>query len=193
VQTEPLTDQMNNIRYYLMKEAAKITDSRLEDLKSLEDWKKIRPVKHRQLVEMLGMQDVPLESTRPDLNVKVTGVIQKDGYRIEKLYYESLPDLYVPANLYIPDNIKEPRPAILYVCGHSRTQKVYYQDHPRKFAQLGFVCLIIETIQNGEVRGEHHGCYANGWFNWYSRGYNPGGVEVWNGIGASIFLQPDPR
>jgi hypothetical protein len=193
VQTEPLTDQMNNIRYYLMKEAAKITDSRLEDLNSLDDWKKIRPVKHRQLVEMLGMQDVPLEGTRPDLNVKVTGVIQKDGYRIEKLYYESLPDLYVPANLYIPDNIKEPRPAILYVCGHSRTQKVYYQDHPRKFAQLGFVCLIIETIQNGEVRGEHHGCYANGWFNWYSRGYNPGGVEVWNGIRGIDLLAARPE
>ena len=34
--------------------------------------------------------------------------IQEKGYRIEKLYYESLPGLYVPANLYIPDNITEP-------------------------------------------------------------------------------------
>jgi cephalosporin-C deacetylase-like acetyl esterase len=42
----------------------------------------------------------------------------------------------------------------------------------------------------GEVRGEHHGCYANGWFHWYSRGYNPGGVEIWNAIrGLDLLVQ----
>lgn len=50
----------------------------------------------------------------------VTGVIKCDGYHIEKLYYESLPGLYVPANLYVPDSIKTPVPAILYVCSHFR-------------------------------------------------------------------------
>ena len=131
---------------------------------------------------MVGIEDMPLNGKRTKLNVRVTGMIQKEGYRIEKLYYESLPGLYVPANLYIPDGIKEPRAAILYVCGHSRTQMVNYQTHPAKFAKLGFVCLIIETIQYGEVKGEHHGCYSKGWFNWYSRGYNPAGVEAWNAI-----------
>jgi len=42
--------------------------------------------------------------------------------------------------------------------------------------------LIVETIQWGEVYGDHWGCYSRGWFNWYSRGYTPAGVEVWNGI-----------
>ena len=97
------------------------------------------------------------------------GTIQQDGFHIIKLYYESLPGLYVPANLYVPDNLKGPAPAVLYVCGHSRTQKTSYQAHPRKFAQLGFVCLIIETIQWGEVLGEHWGCYARGWLIGTSR------------------------
>jgi len=131
---------------------------------------------------MLSLQDMPLAAERPPLNVKITGTLQRDGYRIEKLFYESLPGLYVPANLYIPDNITEPAPAVIYVCGHSHTQKVHYQTHPAKFARLGFVCLIVETIQYGEVWGEHWGCYARGWFNWYSRGYTPAGVEVWNAI-----------
>jgi cephalosporin-C deacetylase-like acetyl esterase len=87
-----------------------------------------------------------------------------------------------PADLYIPDKVTTPVPAILYQCGHSRTQKVHYQPHARRFAELGFVCLIVETIQWGEVYGEHWGCYARGWFNWYSRGYTPAGVETWNGI-----------
>ncbi len=93
-----------------------------------------------------------------------------------------MPKLYVPADLYIPDGITDPVPGVIYVCGHSRTQKVHYQGYPRKFAQLGFVCLIIETIQWGEVKGSHWGCYAEGRFNWYSRGYMPGGVELWNAI-----------
>ena len=131
---------------------------------------------------MLSLADMPLKGDRSPLNVKITGTIQEKGYHIEKLYYESIPGLYVRANLYIPDGIKEPVPAILYVCGHSPTQKVHYQAHPGKFARLGFVCLIIETIQFGEVQGHHWGPYDKGWFNWYSRGYNPAGVEVWNAI-----------
>ena len=171
----------NNIRSYLSRKAAQITDNSLSDINSVADWEKVRPLRYQQFLEMMGIRDY-LNKERTALNVKITGTIQQKGYRIEKLYYESLPGLYVPANLYIPDHIEHPCPAILYLCGHSRTQKEYYQEHPQKFAQLGFVCLIIETIQFGEVLGEHHGCYANGWFNWYSRGYNPGGVELWNGI-----------
>ena len=193
VQTEPVPDQCNNIREYLICAAAKITDNRFNGINTREDWEQIKPDRYKQLVEMLSIQDMPLNKMRPQLNVKVTGTIQKKGYRIKKLYYESLPGLYVPANLYIPDNINNPRPAILYVCGHAETQKVYYQEHPRKFAQLGFVCLIVETIQRGEIRGEHHGCYANGWFNWYSRGYTPGGVELWNGIRAIDLLETIPE
>ena len=70
----------------------------------------------------------------------------------------------------------------MYVCGHSHTQKHHYQEHAINFAEHGFVVLIIETIQRGEMRGEHLGAYEKGWFNWYSKGYNPAGVEVWNGI-----------
>ena len=183
----------NNIRHYLIREAAEISDNRFSEIQSLRDWEKVRPMRYEQFIEMMGIQDMPLKGKRPDLNVKITGVVQEDGYRIEKLYYESLPGLYVPANLYIPDNTEELRPAILYVCGHAGDQKVSYQDHPRKFAQLGFVCLIIETIQWGEVHGEHHGCYARGWFNWYSRGYNPGGVELWNAIRGIDLLTERPE
>ena len=182
----------NNILSYLSKVAADITDHSLSGINTSADWEKIRTQRHQEFIEMMGIQDYS-GKTKTDLNVKVTGTIQRDGYRIEKLYYESLPGLYVPANLYIPDNIKEPRAAILYVCGHSPTQKVRYQPFPAKFAQLGFVCLIIETIQFGEVRGDHHGCYARGWFNWYSRGYNSGGVELWNAIRGIDLLASRPE
>jgi cephalosporin-C deacetylase-like acetyl esterase len=180
--SETSTAQSGNIREYLVKSARDITASSPAVIQSPEYREKMKEVRYSELIEMLSMQDMPPEGKRSELNVKITGTIQRDGYHIEKLYYESLPGLYVPANLYIPDNIKEPVPAVIYLCGHSLTQKVHYQPHPAKFAKLGFVCLIVETIQYGEVRGQHHGCYARGWFNWYSRGYTPAGVEVWNAI-----------
>ncbi len=185
--------QTNNIRNYMIKAAQEISGSALSDIKSLDDWERIKTERYSEFIEMISLQDMPLNGERPPLNIRVTGVLQRDGYRIEKLYYESLPGLYVPANLYVPDNITEPVPAILYVCGHSRTQKVHYQTHPAKFAQLGFVCLIVETIQWGEVYGEHWGCYARGWFNWYSRGYTPAGVEVWNAIRGLDLLSERPE
>lgn len=182
IQTQAALDQDNNILNYLNRVARELTQHSLDGIGTLADWQAVRDLRYRQFLEMCSLTDVPLEGPRPPLNVKETGTIQQDGFHIIKLYYESLPGLYVPANLYVPDNLKGPAPAVLYVCGHSRTQKTSYQAHPRKFAQLGFVCLIIETIQWGEVLGEHWGCYARGWFNWYSRGYTPGGTELWNAI-----------
>jgi hypothetical protein len=185
--------QANNMRAYLVQAAADITDNSLSDIHNLTDWQNIQKQRYNEFIEMMGIEKLPLNEKRSPLNVHITGTLQKDGYRIEKLYYESLPGLYVRANLYLPDNIKEPRPAILYVCGHSPTQKAHYQAHPRKFAKLGFVCLIIETIQWGEVQGEHWGPYANGCFHWYSRGYNPGGVELWNAIRGLDLLAERPE
>lgn len=142
---------------------------------------------------MMGIDHLPVHGKRTDLNVTLTGEVKKKGYRIVKLYYESLPDLYVRANLYIPDGCTSRCPAILYASGHALDQKGTYQAHPAKFAQLGFVCMITETIQFGEVRGEHWGPVRNGWFNWYSRGYNPGGVELWNAIRAIDLLTQRPE
>mgnify|MGYP003663908299 CR=1 FL=1 len=189
----PNFDQPNNIRCYLSNVASGITQNALKDIHNLKDWEAVREGRYEQFVEMMGLQGKQLSGNRPALKITKTGVIQKEGYRIEKLYYESLPGLYVPANLYIPDGIKKPVPAILYVCGHSHTQKHHYQAHAKNFAQNGFVCLIIETIQRGEVKGEHLGQESNGWFQWYSKGYNPGGVEIWNGIRGLDLLSKMPE
>ena len=184
---------INNIRNYLVKAAADISDDSADVSNSLQDWEKIRPQRYREFLEMMGLESLPMNGKRSDLNIRITGVVHKNGYRIEKLYYESLPGLYVRGNLYIPDSITTPRPAILYVSGHTHDQKGEYQEHPVKFAKLGFVCLLTETIQFGEVRGEHWGEYMRGWFNWYSRGYNPGGVELWNAIRGIDLLTQRPE
>lgn len=175
--------QMNNMRSYLTRQANAITSS-MEDFESLQKWETIRFQRLREFLEMMGVDRYISPPEVNDLHITITGIVRKSGYRIEKLHFQSLPGLYVRCNLYIPDSITKPRPAILYMSGHTPDQKTTYQTHPAKFASLGFVCLLLETIQFGEVRGEHWGPVRNGAFHWYSRGYNPGGVELLNAIRA---------
>jgi len=182
-----------SIREYLSREAWRITNHALVDYKDAATWRRLLPERRRQYMEMMGLENLPPQGQRPPLNVKVTGVIDRPSYRIEKLYYESLPKLYVTANLYVPKNLSSRAPGVLYVCGHAVKQKEDYQAHPRRFAELGMVCLLVETVQRGEGRGYHHGPYYEGWFHWYSRGYTPAGIETLNGIRALDLLSERPE
>lgn len=186
------------IRDYLSAEARRITDGALADFTDADAWKRLIPERRHQYREMMGLLDLPTgDAPRPPLNVHVTGVVDRPHYRIEKLYYESLPKLYVTANLYLPrsEGARGNSPGmagVLYVCGHSDTQKVHYQAHPRRFAELGFACLVVETVQLGEVRGYHHGLYREGWWHWVSRGYSPASIEAINGIRGLDLLAQRP-
>lgn len=177
------------IREHLCRVAAEVTDSSLANIETKEQWLAERPKRLQQYLEMQGILDFPEKEDRTPLNVTVTGVVERDDVIIEKLYYEALPKLYVSANLYIPKNLEKPAPGIIYVCGHSDTQKIHYQPHARRWAQLGFVCLIVDTVQKGEIKGMHHGCYRFGQWHWYSKGYTPAGVELWNAVRGVDLLQ----
>lgn len=183
------------IRDYLVREARHITDGALSDLTSAADFTRQITERRRQFMAMLGLADLPPAGRRDPVPFKVTGVVDRPAYRIEKLHYESLPNLHVTANLYVPKtaNPSARRPGVLYVCGHAPKQKVHYQAHPRRLAELGFPTLIVETVQLGEVTGYHHGCYREGWFQWYSRGYSPAAIELLNGIRGLDLLAARPE
>src|SRR5680860_335546 len=120
VYTQSTSDSIvpsNNIRQYLMAKATEISDKSLSDVKTLADWKAVRSKKQHQLAEMLGLDGYPVFEKRGPVQVTFVDTIRQEGFSIVKLYYESTDDLYVPANLYIPDNLTKPAPAILYVCG----------------------------------------------------------------------------
>ena len=76
--TEELkVDEPNNIRTYLSAVAADITDHTLSDITSLAEWEEQRLQRYGEFMEMMGLQDMPLDGNRPDLNIKHTGTIQK--------------------------------------------------------------------------------------------------------------------
>lgn len=146
-----------------------------------------------QLLEMLGLNPLPAKTS---LNVTVNSIVEYEHFTVENIVFESMPGLYVTANLYRPRKIEKRLPAILYVCGHATVikdgynygAKAHYQHHPAWYARNGYICLILDTVQLAEIEGVHHGLYRyNRWW-WMSRGYTPAGIEAWNGIRAIDYL-----
>jgi cephalosporin-C deacetylase-like acetyl esterase len=86
------------------------------------------------------------------LNPKITGTLQRNGYRIEKILFESRPDCMVSANLYVPDKISGKAPGVIAPCGHSENGKAcdLYQAFCQRLVQSGFVVLIYDPFNQGE-------------------------------------------
>jgi len=179
---------------YFANETERLAKADLAAIKTLDAWNRNKAKYRQQLQEMLGLDPLP---ERTPLQVKITGTVQHDEFLVRKLHYQSSPGLYVTGNLYVPKKLTAPTPAILYVCGHGRVQidgvnygnKTHYQHHGAWFARNGYVCLMIDTIQLGELEGIHHGTYRHRMWWWNSRGYTPAGVEAWNGIRAIDLLE----
>src|SRR5579872_4702537 len=100
----------------LKRTAADLSERCLTDVHSLEDWARNRPERRRELLYSLGLDPLP---RRTPLKARITRTLDRPGYRIENLVFESLPGLYVTGNLYLPKPPAGRLPAILYVCGHS--------------------------------------------------------------------------
>jgi cephalosporin-C deacetylase-like acetyl esterase len=185
----PPEDNDKAIHAWLSARTREISGRFLDRAKSREEWEARKPRLRREYLDMLGLWPLP---EKTPLNVKVTGTLEHAGAIIEKLHFQSRPGLYVTGNLYRPKESRGRLPAILYVCGHSGRgrdgNKTAFQDHGLWFASNGYVCLIVDTLQLGEVAGKHHGTYnLNRWW-WHSAGYTPAGVECWNGIRAIDYL-----
>ncbi len=183
------------IQQYLARQTEKLETPWLESVKSREDWEKARPKYVEEYYYMLGLSPRPAKTP---LQPEVTGTLRGDGYVVEKLHYQSRPRLYVTGNLYRPANVKPGKrlPAVFYVCGHSNQgrdgNKTAYQSHGIWFARHGYVCLVVDSLQLGEIAAIHHGTYREGRWWWHSRGYTPAGVECWNGVRGIDYLQGRP-
>jgi cephalosporin-C deacetylase-like acetyl esterase len=91
------------------------------------------------------------------LNPKVLGTTQADGFRIEKILYESQPNFPVAALLYLPDpkpganpSPQQKLPAIVVAPGHGFTGKATDYTFASTFARNGFAVLSYDPIGQGE-------------------------------------------
>lgn len=172
------------------------------EIQTRKAWEQQQPILRAQLFDMLGLNPLP---EKTDLKPIITGTLEKNTPEgdivVEKIHFQSRPGLYVTGNLYRPKLVKEPLPTILYVCGHSPQKKgnvslgnkTAYQHHGIWFARNGYVCLILDSLQLGEIEGIHHGTHRYNMWWWINRGYVPAGVEAWNCLRALDYLETRPE
>jgi len=156
-------DYADDLPQYLTRLVAEARAERLKILagiatrdQALERQKYIRA----KLWELLGgrLEERDFAAVRfetvsfsPGLKPRIVGSIEREGYRIDRLIYESRPGLYVTANLYVPAG-RGPFPAVLSPLGHSANGKAYalYQTLFHSLARKGYVVLAYDPFGQGE-------------------------------------------
>jgi dienelactone hydrolase len=130
----------------LAQESAARRRAALQQLTSAGQIQARQAYVRRVLWELIGGPE-----TRTPLNPRTTGELKRSRYRVEKLVYESRPQLFVSANLYVPEG-RERFPAVLFQSGHYWEGKAYpsYQRCCQGLAQLGFVVLAFDPMGQGE-------------------------------------------
>jgi dienelactone hydrolase len=120
--------------------------ARVASLKTPEDV--VRRQKELRAFFLRSLGEFP---ARTPLNPRTVGTLERDGYRIEKVIFESRPDHHVTANLYLPAAGGR-LPGVLLPCGHSDNGKAYvdYQRASILLATNGFAVLCYDPIGQGE-------------------------------------------
>jgi dienelactone hydrolase len=94
------------------------------------------------------------------LQATLTGQVERLGYRIDKLVFQALSGVWVPAHLYVPSLLTEPAPAVLLLSAHAWEEGKAHQE-AQSFAismvRMGLVVLVFDGMGQGERTGSAAG------------------------------------
>jgi dienelactone hydrolase len=117
----------------------------IENIRTVEAAERRKQYVRDKILDLIG----GLPDYSGPLNAKVTGRIERANYAIEKVLFESLPQYFVTANLYLP---KQPgrHPGVLIALGHWDEGKAAEQQLAMNLATKGFVVLAWDPVGQGE-------------------------------------------
>ncbi len=172
-------------------------DKEIDKLRTSDDWLSRQMLVKQKLMGFMGS----LPEKGP-LNPRITGIIRKDGYRIEKIVFESFPGFYVTGCLYVPEKIKKNAPAILNVIGHNQEafRNPLYQVINYNLVKKGIIVFAIDPPGQGEhvqyydtaVKFSYAGysvlehCYFGN--QCFLSGFNCAKYFIWDGVRAIDYL-----
>jgi dienelactone hydrolase len=132
---------MDNIaQQQLQRRSAEVTS-----IKTTEQAEARKQKVRAKILELIG----GLPEYNGPLNARVTKIATINHYIVESVIYESLPGLYVTANLYRPEAGRS-FPGILLPLGHWDYGKPAVQQIAINLARKGFVVLTYDPIGQGE-------------------------------------------
>ena len=143
-------DAPARLRRYLNSVAFDLLERRREEvarLRTAADWERRRAEVRAALDRVLG----PFPERTP-LRPRVMGTVEKEGFRIEKIVFESQPGLYVTGCLIVPSKRPPRSPAILNVIGHTDVsfRAPSYQQLILNLVRKGFIVFAIDPVGQGE-------------------------------------------
>jgi len=159
---------------------------------------------HQQQLKSFFVEAIGGFPERTPLKPQITGTLQRDGYRVEKIIYESRPHHYVTGTMFLPQSneFPAPYPAVLVVCGHSANGKAYegYQASCALLALNGIAAFIIDPICQGErkqlLKSDGTPVIASATTGHTQvgigamlLGWNTAQFEIWDGIRGIDYLQ----
>lgn len=171
------------------------------EIKTEEDLQRVQRKVEEHLLAMLG----GLPAERTPLHARITGKIPMEGFRIEKLIFESLPGVYVTALVYVPEDGNKTHPAMLVPSGHSTNGKVHYQPLCQRLVQRGYVVISWDPVGQGERSQFWDAKSGKSRYNLicaehavlgnlaYLAGTNLARWEIWDGIRAVDYLLTRPE
>lgn len=139
--------------YTQLKNEATLLSKKFKPASALSDWEKEKKIIYNLIIEKTNINFYD----KFPVKMKVTGSLSTKNYTIKNIYFETLPNVFATANLYIP-NGQGPFPAVINLHGHIKDGRldISIQKRAHFLATNGFVCLCMDSFGSGE-RSEIHG------------------------------------
>ena len=137
---------------YYVEKLRKNRQPRRERLASLTNAAEARAYQDK-VAEAVAQAFAALPENKQPLSLQCSGSLNCEGYRLEKLLFESRPGFFVSALLYVPEAAKKAKvPGVIAPCGHSKEGKAspVYQGFAQRLVKNGFMVLAFDPIHQGE-------------------------------------------
>jgi hypothetical protein len=114
------------------------------------DWLARRESLRCEILAVLGIDD--LVPPKWDLHLEPKGTLHREGYRIERITFQSYPGMTIPALVYVPEGITGRVPGIISISGHTSLSKAadYVQQRNVNLALRGCIVLTYDYQGYGE-------------------------------------------
>lgn len=165
------------------------TEFILRNYGSLSEWEKRKNELRRQILLAAGLWHMP---RRRRVSTRRSAPVRHEGFTTEGLWVETLPGLWVAANLYLPAQRAGRRPAVLIAHGHWKHGRLQNSDDnstPQLGANLalqGYAALAYDMMGYNETQQiEHHFGKTEEERLW---NFGPLGVQLYNSKRMLDFL-----
>ncbi len=149
-----------------LAEVQKFTESRIPPMpecKTIAEWEQHANRMRRDTLDRVVFRGKAAKWRKLKTKVEWLGTIKGgDGYSIQKLRYEAVPGIWIPALLYVPDKLTGKVPAILNVNGHDRANgkaAKYKQIRCINQAKRGMLALNVEWVGMGQLNSSNFSHY----------------------------------